>query len=276
MLKGFNDDTLKEIKNLGILSKIFFPYSRVKLILSNNKIKGGLNQKDSNFIYTLAHGSPFGNMIVPGNNLNLGFRTIIMHILVNRIFSSIPGLGIPQLISGLHEIGNYCVRSIENMEFGPSVIFLDGCALGRIDNHEPKNLISTAYIHSGVNTFIGASTLSEGVGYLDARKRPIGFGISEYIKTSINPDLHNLHFGRLIASNFFKDLIESNNSVGLAFRNAKNEYLPMDVNSTFFEGYLCGPSKECNYCALFEHNLFGDPTFNPYEPVNEGIIDLLK
>jgi len=270
MLKGFDDNTLKEIKNLGILNKIFFPHLRVKMILSNSRIKGGLNQEQSNFIYTLAHGSPYGNLIVPGDMMNLGFRSVVFYTLLNRIFSNIPGLGIPQLPSGLHDIGNYCVRSVENMEFGPSVIFLDGCGLGRIDKHEPINCISTAYIHSGVNTFIAASTLSEGVGYLDARKRPIGFGVSEYIKTSINPDLHDLHFGRLIASNFFKGLVESNNSVGLAFRNAKNEYLPMDINSTFFEGYLCGPPKECHYCVLFEHNLFGDPAFNPYEPVNEG------
>jgi len=274
MLKGFDANTLNKIKNQGIINKIFFPYLRVKTILSNSRIKGGLNQENSNFFYLAAHGSPFGSLTVPLEMMNLGFRSVLFYSLLNRIFSKIPGLGIPLLSSGLHEIGNYCVRSIENMEFGPSVIFLDGCAFGRIDNHKSKNLISTAYIHSGVNTFVGASTLSEGVGYLDARKRPIGFGISEYIKTSINPDLYDLHFGHLIASNFFKNLIEYNNSVGLAFRNSKNEYLPIDINSTFFEGYLCGPSKECHYCTLLEHNLFGDPSFNPYEPNNEGKNDL--
>jgi hypothetical protein len=274
MLKGFDLNTLKKIKNQGTLNKIFFPYLRVKTILSNSRIKGGLNQENSNFFYLAAHGSPFGSMTVPMEMMNLGFRSVVFYTLINRIFSKLPRLGIPIFASGLHEIGNYCVRSIDNMEFGPSVVFFDGCAFGRIDNHEPKNLISTVYIHSGINTFIGASTLSEGVGYLDARKRPICSGIGEYIRTKLNPNLHNLHFGRLIASNFFKDIIEFNNSVGLAFRNSRNDYLPMDINSTFFEGFLCGPPKECHYCTLFEHNLFGDPSFNPYEPSNRGKNDL--
>ena len=92
--------------------------------------------------------------------------------------------------------------------------------------------------------------------------------------------------------NIFDDLIHDLD-VGTAFRNAKNKFFPMDVNSTFFwtpplalslytetdlELYLNNirPTSdeedakcmEKKYTCLFEYNLFGDPAFNPYEPIN--------
>jgi hypothetical protein len=82
----------------------------------------------------------------------------------------------------------------------------------------------------------------------------------------------------------------------MALRNAKNQYLPKDANSTF----LWTPPLSFNsgdaivnaeflkifngiqndnirtrtlgkkYVALHEFTLYGDPAFNPYQPINDG------
>ena len=227
---GFSQETLDEISKLGFLNKILFPKIRVDYLASDKKISGGKNQENCNFISSFGHGQPMGYGHGDIQMNSLGFRPVILDNLYNRLFFPI----LPQFSSGLANLGMYCVRFVENMNFGPSVIMVESCYVGRIDGLYPKCCISQAYIHAGVNTFISTSRGSPGPGYLDARRKPVGFGIKEYLETIINPELQKPHFGGLHAVNFFEDLTLYNVDVGTAFRTAKNKFLPMDANSTFF------------------------------------------
>jgi hypothetical protein len=77
---------------------------------------------------------------------------------------------------------------------------------------------------------------------------------------------------------FFSGLIEEDITVGEAFRNARNRYLPIDGNATFFwnpplptfnddsEGGAKVLDKK--YVNFYEYNIFGDPAFNPHVPAN--------
>jgi hypothetical protein len=85
-------------------------------------------------------------------------------------------------------------------------------------------------------------------------------------------------------------MIQHDNSTGLALRNAKNEYLAKDANTTFLwtpplvtsgcplidkmiqesftAPYEPGKYLDKKYHCLHEFNLYGDPAFNPYQPEN--------
>jgi hypothetical protein len=178
------------------------------------------------------------------------------------------------------------------MDMGPSVMFIESCYIGRIDGFPAKCLTSQAYLHSGVNAFIASSRGSPGPGYLDARSSPKGFGIIEWIKTTLNPDLQQPHFSGLLASDVFTDLTKEDVDVGTAFRNARNQFMD-DAESEFFwtpplalqintqqdldflfdnmkdssDGDMTRMEKK--YTCQLEYNLLGDPAFNPYEPANQ-------
>jgi hypothetical protein len=99
----------------------------------------------------------------------------------------------------------------------------------------------------------------------------------------------------VIAENVILNLIKDNATIGMALRNSKNVYLPTDANSTFLwspplslsTGFsaLDAAFQEASlknsgsgrtrvldkkYVALHEFVLYGDPAFNPYQPVNNG------
>lgn len=291
MRKGFSRQTLDEISKLGLLNRILFPKERVYFLASDTKIFGGRNQENSNFIFSFGHGQPMGYGHGDVQMNSLGFRPVILDNLYNRIFLGI----LPQFSSGLANLGSYSVRYVENMNFGPSVIMVESCYVGRIDGLYPECCISQAYLHAGVNAFVSTSRGSPGPGYLDARRNPVGFGVAEFLKTMITTELQSPHFGGLHAYNFFEDLTVNDVDVGTAFRNAKNKFLLMDANSTFFwtpplnsdiykskyfdfspHNFRKSMDDEDEralgrkYTCLYEYNLFGDPAFNPYEPVNEG------
>jgi hypothetical protein len=276
MRRGLSIETLNEIKRLGILNRLFFPKIRVQLLASEEKIRGGKNQEESNFIFTFGHGQPMGYSHGDVQTDSMGFRPVILHNILNRWSVLIPRLLGTTLSTDLGNVGGYCVRYVENMELGPSVMMIESCYTGRIDGIHPQCCICQAYIHAGVNALIASSRGTPGPGYLDARPRPKGFGISEFIRTLIDKDLHKPHFSALHAVNIFRDLIENDADIGTAFRNAKNEFMK-DVNSTFFWTPPLSTSRkldnrclEKKYTCLYEYNLFGDPAFNPYEPINEG------
>jgi hypothetical protein len=74
---------------------------------------------------------------------------------------------------------------------------------------------------------------------------------------------------------------EKDCSVGEALKLAKNRYLPEDGPWELFwtpplssssgpdPEDVYGPHLETKYTTYFEFTLYGDPAFNPYEPVNE-------
>ena len=120
------------------------------------------------------------------------------------------------------------------------------------------------------------------------------FGIPSYLKTAKtarqSDDFLTPHFGVLLAKDLFTSLFDGD-SIGMALRDARNNYLPTDAESTFLwtpplmttTGSLLldqallkdrastalksgEPMLDHKYTAYYEYALYGDPAFNPYIP----------
>ena len=287
--EGFDTDELEAIKEAGILNRLLFPKNVINYLSSTEKVTGGKDQLNSSLIFAFAHG--FYNLYEFGDILmdSRGFPFVTM-------FSRI----MPTLGSRMSAKGSFDVRSLENAEYGPSVVFIESCITGRTDGMPPEDTLSQTYIHAGANTYIGSTRVTADPGYLDPRPLPGGVGIgvlglvNATLKYKLKGEYPDLHFGAVIAEDFIIDLIKDN-STGLALRNAKNMFLPKDANSTFLwspplslssgnsiidNKYLSTlDNKEMGvetrvldkkYVALHEFVLYGDPAFNPYQPCNGG------
>jgi len=287
--EGFSREDLKEIKKLGLLNRLLFPAKLVELLSSEKKVTGGQDHLSSSLIFAFAHGNyniyEFGDILLDSRGCP-GITTLA------RIY--------PTLRSSLSAKGTFDIRHVQNMKYGPSVIYVESCITGRTDGMSAKNVLSQAYIHAGVNAYIGSTRVTADPGYLDPRPLPKGWGIGilGLIKATLDLKLKDkypdLHFGAVIAEEFINEL-NSNSTTGLALRNAKNAYLPKDANSTFLwtppltfsSGYSVVDSEvlsglqgiggkdrtrtlDKKYVALHEFQLYGDPAFNPYQPCNEG------
>ncbi len=289
--EGFTKTELDLIKKTGILNRLFFPDKLVLRLNSDDLVTGGIDQLNSNLIFTFAHG--FYNLYEHGDVFidSRGFPGVTTF---SRIY--------PKFRSGLSNKGSFDLRAVENMNYGPSVIFVVSCITGRTDGYRGENVLSQAYLHAGVNAYIGATRVTADPGYLEPRPLPGGWGIGllGLLKATINLKIKrqypDLHFGALIGGDFILDLIQNNSSTGMALRNAKNMYLPKDANTTFLwspplllstgnifdQELFCDlrtkpsqknsrtPVLDKKYVALHEFTLYGDPAFNPYQPCNEG------
>ncbi len=280
---GLSTDTINQINKLGLLNRIFFPKWHVIAKYGDKKINGAEDQMNSNFIFSFGHGQPMGFIHSDVQGDSVGFRPILIHNLLNRItFAS----GLPGFSSGIADIGWYNVRTVTGLDYGPSVMFIESCYVGRIDAWYPKANAGQAFLHSGVNALIASSRGTPGPGYLDERTRPVGLGIKEFLQTRKDPDLYDLHFSGLYANDVFTSLGAEDATMGLAFRNARNAQWE-DAESSFFWAppltidvesqkniddsiqELSGEEKLClekKYTCQLEYNLFGDPAFNPYTP----------
>ena len=290
--QGFTKDDLQKIKQLGPLNQILFPARFIELINGEDKITGGYDQLNSSFIFTFAHG--FYNLYEAGDIL-IDSRGFPPATWLSRIY--------PVIRSSLSTKGSYDLRAIENDEYGPSIIFVESCITGRTDGIMAKNLLSQTYLHAGVNAFIGATRVTADPGYLEPRPLPGGWGIGALgltkaiIDKAIFDKYPDLHFGAVIAEDFIYELIQNDTTTGLALRNAKNMYLEKDANSTFLwtpplniktgnsiidreinslieqpqiNGNTRTRTLDKKYVALHEFQLYGDPAFNPYQPINNG------
>ncbi|OYT58695.1 hypothetical protein B6U81_07470 [Thermoplasmatales archaeon ex4484_30] len=274
---GYSDEALNKIKKAGILNMLFFPKFEIKLVSGENVVKGGEYQENSNIIYANGHGSmhlyEFGDVFMWGLGLGYFFGPIIMEFLTR----------ISLFASPLGALGTYSPREVENMELGPSVVIIESCVVGKIDGMYPPNNIGQAYLHAGANALVAASTFTNVAGYLKPRPFANSFGIVPYLKAwydLITKDEYpEVNFGVIIHTDFLNHLIENNSDIGRAFRDARNTYLPKDANSTFLwvppleENQLFSKGTRVmnkKYNTFLEYNLFGDPAFNPYQPINEG------
>jgi len=290
--EGFSDEDLDLIKKAGLLNRLFFPKNQISMLSSEEIVTGGFNQQNSNLIFTFAHGSY--NLFEHGDVL-LDARGIPLITPLTRVY--------PPIRSGLSAKGAFDVRGVENMQYGPSVVYVVSCITGRTDGLNPYNTISQTFIHSGANAYIGATRVTADPGYLEPRPLPGGWGIGTLglIKATLNllikKEYPDFHFGAIIAEDFINELIQNDTTTGLALRNAKNTYLEKDANSTFYwtpplkfttgisvldeEIYNSMPPQQTGlfeptkvmdkkYVALHEFTLYGDPAFNPYQSVNNG------
>ena len=137
----------------------------------------------------------------------------------------------------LSNVGEFDTRAVSNMNLGPSFMWLESCICGKLDGQYSKSNIGQSLLHAGVASLVASPTGSNiGGGYLEPKKTKYDFPIQTYLKyvkaksqwkNGIFPDAH---FGEKIYEDLCSDMMRFNCSVGLAFRNAKNSYLPADAD----------------------------------------------
>jgi len=258
----------------------YLPFPRFYERLSGDNVKGGEYQQESSIIFTFNHGFYY---LYESGDILLDARGFPPFTTISRFYP---------MGSGLSSKGTYDVRNVHNMEFGPSVVYIESCIVGRTDGLQPENCLSQAYLHAGVNAFVAASRVTADPGYLEPGLIFDGFGAWGFINATRNlrrnGEYPNPHFGAVIAEDFILDIIENDTTTGMALRNAKNVYLQKDANSTFlwtpplistgfppvdtmiYESisphFEYGKYLDKKYHCLHEFNLYGDPAFNPWNP----------
>lgn len=110
---------------------------------------------------------------------------------------------------------------VRNWDLGPSIQVLTSCSAARTDVSEIEETISLAFIEVGENAFIGG-TRTESSGS--------------------SPTL---------SSYFIEGIVSSDETIGIAHRDAKNRYTN---------------GSENRYDDSAIRVLYGDPAFNPYQP----------
>lgn len=285
--EGFSKEDINLIKQSGLLNRILFPEFVLSFIASDSKVTGADDHVNSNFIFVFAHGS--FNLFEHGDIL-MDARGIPFISALSRIY--------PPVGSGLNAKGAFDIRSITSMDYGPSVMFVVSCITGRTDGLAAKNAISQSFLHSGLNAYVGATRVTADPGYLNPRPLPGGWGIGTLglLKATLNylirGEYPDFHFGAVIGEDFIFDLIRDDSTTGRALRDAKNQYLPKDANSTFYwtpplmssaipeflldQDDTIEPVQQFKetralakkYVAIHEFTLYGDPAFNPYQSQN--------
>ena len=287
-LVGFTDNALEKIKKSCLLNRLLFFKGYMKKLVGQDVVKGKEYVERSNLIWLNAHGNQHVFM-APGPYLvAAGLGGPILHRILLQIVPNVMGgfLG-----PGYHlvNLGEYSTRNVENLNLGPSLVWIESCVVGRIEGVYPTESGFQAFLHAGAAAVIASSTGSNiAGGYLEPKKHRYDLpwtvwraylNTTRNMKKGIYPDSH---FGYLIFEEMCKGLMK-NATVGLAFRNAKNAYLPKDANWTLWWNPPLGEnlkdiySKEMSkskkdrmlkakYISFQEYTLYGDPAFNPYIP----------
>lgn len=284
MIEGYSEAELDQIKQSSILKKLFWRESEMRNLIGEQAVHGGEYMENSNYIFANGHGA-IGTYGMDGPDLvSAGYGKIIEKII--RRLTPITGgwLGPSR---GLGR--NYNPASVTGLDMGPSFMFLDSCTCGKIDGVYPQQNVVMSHVHAGVGTIV-ASTTGSNIpgGYLPGKTHmydtPFSIWLArtkwdKNIKNGVFPDLH---FGFKLFEDMATFMKEKDCSVGEALKLAKNIYLPEDVSWELFwtppltssssanPDDVYGPHTETKYTTYFEFTLYGDPAFNPYEPVNGG------
>ncbi|MCK4614971.1 MAG: hypothetical protein KAU14_09220, partial [Thermoplasmata archaeon] len=143
---------------------------------------------------------------------------------------------------GFHMIDGYSAADVKNWWLGPSSLVITSCNVGNTDCPNLTNIdnsIALAIIRSGVNAFFGGMRYEYTGVYETNDQYPL--------VASGSPRLSQIIIAKLT---------EEDLSSGMALREAKIQYMnELD------------DSDEMDYDVAIKI-LYGDPTFNPYEPYN--------
>ncbi len=151
------------------------------------------------------------------------------------------------------------VAHVKLMEFGPSVFWASSCVTSRDDGIEPYNALSNAFLHAGMNCYLGGTRSMWGViiPNPDARSgEKMGDLMMLYWYAHMCGWLYDKSQGGIIVEEPISDL-----STGAALMLAKNTFIAG-------EGTDGGAENDDTYEEVLLH---GDPAFNPYEPNHEGM-----
>jgi len=311
MRKGLSDSALDEIKQVNFFNKLFFNKRQVEKLAGDGYVYGGEFMESSNFIFSNGHGcqNHYGmagdDLTAAGIGLPIIQGKFIQEILKKTVVSILGGFTGPG--ADLSKVGDYGTRDVSNMDLGPSFMWLESCICGKIDGVYPKASSAQAHLHAGLVVMISASTGSNiGGGYLEPKNMKLDITPLvnlKYLKNKMidwkNEQYDPAHFGFKIYGDLCKDLRENDVSIGLAFRNAINNYLlsseeidwevwwtpplistgnvlldaELNQNNELYRPMSSsgkGPMMDSKYVSFQEYLLFGDPALNLYEPINEG------
>lgn len=143
---------------------------------------------------------------------------------------------------GFHMIDGYRAENVKNWWLGPSPFVITSCNVGNMDCPNLTNIdnsIAFAIIRAGVNAYFAGMRYEYTGTYETNDQYPL--------VASGSPRLSQIIIAKLT---------EEDLTSGLALRDAKTQYMnELDDNS------------EMDYDVAIKL-LYGDPTFNPYEPYN--------
>ena len=295
--QGFSNDAINMIKKANVLNKLLLSKQQLKKNVGVDIAVGGQLQENSNFILANAHGNQhmFGMGDVGIYKLGIGLPNGILERVMAKV-ATLMGFG-PGL--SLSDYGYYSTRNVENMDLGPSFLWIESCICGKIDGVYPKQGISQAYLHSGCNAVIAATTSSNVPGgYLEGKNTKYDFPgqtALRYLQANGNAknDIYpEMHFGFKLYSDLCEELKTGDTSIGLAYREARNRYLPedaewpvwwtppllitglKDIDAKILESSSGGsqsdlePRLDNKFMSFYEYALYADPAFVPYVPSN--------
>jgi len=288
MVDGLSNDAIDQIKNINLWKKLTFSESQVKALAGKGNVKGREILENSNFIWVTGHGCPF-NFGMDGPDLvSSGFDGVILNApnLWQKIWKNLISpylvIGFAGPGTGLGKVGEFTARKVATVDFGPSFVWIESCTVGKINGIYPEANVGQAFLHSGVNALI-ASTTGSNIpgGYLEKNQMydtvlSTNRAYKQWDKKAEQGVFPDFHFGMKIYEDLCHNLKDGDVSIGRAFRDAKNVYLPEDAASEFWwnppltasssahSGY--GTQMASKYTSFNEYQLFGDPAFTPYVP----------
>ncbi|MGF3553900.1 MAG: C25 family cysteine peptidase [Thermoplasmatota archaeon] len=297
--EGFSNEDLKKIKyETNMINKLFFRVPFMEKIIGDNYVVGGELMKKSNFIFVNGHGN-MAILAMDGIDLTAaGFGGPVIQFILKKILEVVSPYTGPGASLASH--GQYNTREVPVMDLGPSFMWLESCICGKIDGMYPQNSLGQAFLHAGLAALIASPTGSNiAGGYLEPKNfkwdTPLSV-LKAYIKTKLNarkgiyPDQH---FGFLIYNDLCFEIKKDGDTIGRAFRDAKNKYLPQDASwklwwsppliktgdyledikifNTYYDRMknqaLEDPYMLKNkYTTFQEYMLFGDPALKLYIP----------
>lgn len=296
--QGFSDEAIQQLKTANLLNRLMMSKRQLRTMIGAEVVQGKSLQENSNFILANAHGNQhlytMGDVGV--SSLGLGLPNGILYRILKQV-GSILGYG-PGYTLADHML--YNPRNVEIMNLGPSFMWIESCICGKLDGMYPTQSITQAFLHAGCNAIVAATTTSSiPGGYLEPKNSMYDFPGQAMLRSlqwamkvrqGIYPDQH---FGFKIYSDTLSQLKQGERSIGEAFRNARNDYLPQDAywevwwspplvttgiqsidqeyQSALFKRTATSglnPQLDNKFQSFFEYHLYGDPAFVPYIPGN--------
>lgn len=153
---------------------------------------------------------------------------------------------------------NLVVSDVIEKQFGPSILAGIGCTTGLTDGVPLRCTISMALLHSGFNSVFTATRVDNmRTNELFARK-------------TNKSGWSNFDYPQKMISLWIEDLLGKDGSVGIATRNAKNNFASYYLNREKWQNICENDDTEYNETReeFLHYVLYGDPAFNPYEPIN--------
>jgi hypothetical protein len=295
MIEGWTEKELDEYMSSSTFRKIYSVLLRENQIMDligEQVVKGGEIFENSNYIFITAHGG-IGTFGAAGTELFTTGLSKPVNWIFERVITPVSGgwIGPGNFPPMLKFEKSYTPESVTGLDLGPSFMWLESCTCGKIDGVHPKQSVSMALIHEGMGCLI-ASTTGSNIpgGYLPGSHNTIfgetmwdtPFSIWKARKEWENKAEQDIypeaHFGPKIYEDMCDYMEEEDCSTGEALQYAKNKYLPEDIDWNLWwtpplstGGVdVYGPHETAKYTSYFEFTHYGDPAFNPYEPVNEG------